>query len=70
MNVNTNEFMIEIGSLLENHMGTSPESEWPLLSPAQSEAGDDKSKVACGEPGHAVATNVNARFPRRSRTST
>ena len=51
LNVNVNEFMVEIGGALENQMHTLPESERPLLSPAQSVAGDDKSKVACGEPG-------------------
>lgn len=58
INMNVNEFLIEIGNMIEPLLHSLDEDKRPFLSPAQSVAGDDKSKVACGEPGHAVATNV------------
>jgi hypothetical protein len=58
LNMNVNEFLIEIGTMMELLLHTLDEGKRPFLSPAQSVAGDDKSKVACGEPGHAVPTNV------------
>ena len=66
LNVNVNEFMVELNHSLENEHyrlilaagGDTANVAWPALSPAQSVAGNDKSKVAVGEPGHAVPTNV------------
>ncbi|KAJ1446414.1 hypothetical protein M885DRAFT_591824 [Pelagophyceae sp. CCMP2097] len=58
LNVNVNSFMVRLCIALEDNMHDVAESERPRLSAALSAAGDDKSKVACGEPGHSVSTNV------------